>query len=407
MAFLAGKVLGQYDLAPGGPPRLLLVAPNLLQVERELWVDPDDFRLWVCCTRRPTGCSSPRSRGCAPTWSSPRAKLSLGHGARPRAATGAKLQQLARKHCRRPCAAAAGAWSRCARPRSSGPTRRVTAVMSLLEGHAGMVMDEVGPRVIPSVEGSGAVQEAAPRRRHLRPAAAPAARPRGEDAPVPRRRRVRPPPPRPVGVGASMRLGVPGRRFRCRRRSPTRTAWVAPGPRLTAARGVAGPHPAVAASRTAVRAALRAVCRARVPGARGVLRAARTPSRWPRPPAFVCGRPAGRPAGAVVVDHGLQPGSREVAESVGQPAGPLGLDPVDVARRGRPGSEAVESPAREGRYSELDAAADHARGPAGAPRPHPRRPAEQVLLGLPGAPGPVRWPVCRGPATATGVPSSA
>src|SRR5690606_2928913 len=31
---------------PGG--RLMLVAPNVVQVERELDLDPSDFRLWVC-----------------------------------------------------------------------------------------------------------------------------------------------------------------------------------------------------------------------------------------------------------------------------------------------------------------------------------------------------------------------
>src|SRR4051794_15366187 len=48
LGFLAGKVLGQFDPfhAPNG--RLLLVAPNIVHVERELGVDPTDFRLWVC-----------------------------------------------------------------------------------------------------------------------------------------------------------------------------------------------------------------------------------------------------------------------------------------------------------------------------------------------------------------------
>ena len=58
MAYLSTKVLGQYDpyagmvsedaarRFPGG--RLMVVAPNVLQIERELNVDPDDFRLWVC-----------------------------------------------------------------------------------------------------------------------------------------------------------------------------------------------------------------------------------------------------------------------------------------------------------------------------------------------------------------------
>jgi putative hydrolase len=48
LAMLSGKVLGQYDIAPGAEPRLLLVAPNLVAVERELGVVPADFRLWVC-----------------------------------------------------------------------------------------------------------------------------------------------------------------------------------------------------------------------------------------------------------------------------------------------------------------------------------------------------------------------
>ncbi len=48
LGFLGGKVLGQFDPfhAPSG--RLLLVAPNIVHVERELDVDPTDFRLWVC-----------------------------------------------------------------------------------------------------------------------------------------------------------------------------------------------------------------------------------------------------------------------------------------------------------------------------------------------------------------------
>ena len=47
LAFLSSKILGQYDLAPGGTPRLLLVAPNIVATERKLEVDPTDFRRWV------------------------------------------------------------------------------------------------------------------------------------------------------------------------------------------------------------------------------------------------------------------------------------------------------------------------------------------------------------------------
>ena len=56
LAFLSSKVLGQYDpfsalaensTAPAAG-RLLLVAPNIIAVEREINVEPEDFRLWVC-----------------------------------------------------------------------------------------------------------------------------------------------------------------------------------------------------------------------------------------------------------------------------------------------------------------------------------------------------------------------
>ena len=65
LSFLSSRVLGPVrDLRPGHPRhcprplhgrrrtarggRLLLVAPNIVHVERELDVDPHDFRLWVC-----------------------------------------------------------------------------------------------------------------------------------------------------------------------------------------------------------------------------------------------------------------------------------------------------------------------------------------------------------------------
>ena len=47
LAFLSARVLGQYEVFGTGG-RLLLVAPNIVAVERELGVDPADFRLWVC-----------------------------------------------------------------------------------------------------------------------------------------------------------------------------------------------------------------------------------------------------------------------------------------------------------------------------------------------------------------------
>ena len=48
LGFMASKVLGQFDPFHEPHGRLLLVAPNVMHVERELDVDPTDFRLWVC-----------------------------------------------------------------------------------------------------------------------------------------------------------------------------------------------------------------------------------------------------------------------------------------------------------------------------------------------------------------------
>src|SRR5581483_7438076 len=48
LGFLSGKVLGQFEFFERSGGQLLLVAPNLVSVERSLRVDPHDFRLWVC-----------------------------------------------------------------------------------------------------------------------------------------------------------------------------------------------------------------------------------------------------------------------------------------------------------------------------------------------------------------------
>src|SRR3954466_3329716 len=45
---LSGKGLGQFEFFERDGGQLLLVAPNLVAVERQLKVDPRDFRLWVC-----------------------------------------------------------------------------------------------------------------------------------------------------------------------------------------------------------------------------------------------------------------------------------------------------------------------------------------------------------------------
>ena len=150
LAFMAGKVLGQYDLAPGGTPQLMLVAPNIVQVERELGVDPGDFRLWVCMHEE-----THRVQFTAVPW----LRDHLVERVRSLAtdlvpdpeSLQETLQRLARQLPDALKAGGAGITEIIATPEQRARLAEVTAVMSLLEGHADVVMDEVGPKVIPSV----------------------------------------------------------------------------------------------------------------------------------------------------------------------------------------------------------------------------------------------------------------
>lgn len=159
LGFLASKVLGQYDpfvlpdeLAPDEQGRLLLVAPNIVEVERQLGVMPDDFRLWVCLHEE-----THRVQFGAVDWMRDhvRSEIDLVIGATP-LDVGELLGRVVQ---------AARGVADIARPGSDGVSLldlvqspeqrevvdRLGAVMSLLEGHADVVMDDVGPDVVPSV----------------------------------------------------------------------------------------------------------------------------------------------------------------------------------------------------------------------------------------------------------------
>jgi len=150
LSFFASKILGQYDLAPDGTPRLLLVAPNVLHTEEELGVDPADFRLWVCLHEE-----THRVQFTAVPWLRQHMidtarQLSLDLVPDPEQ-LGDKLVQLARNLPGALRAGGNGLTDIFATPEQRAQIARVTAVMSLLEGHADVVMDDVGPRVIPTV----------------------------------------------------------------------------------------------------------------------------------------------------------------------------------------------------------------------------------------------------------------
>jgi coenzyme F420 biosynthesis associated uncharacterized protein len=152
LGFLGSRVLGQYDPF-GDPGRLLLVAPNVVQVERELDVAPADFRLWVCLheeTHRVQFAATPwlaehlrgEIRGLLADLIVEPAQL-----AERLVAAARGLPDLLRSE-----GSAAPLLEAIQTPEQRARLARITAVMSLLEGHADVVMDAVGPAVVPSVE---------------------------------------------------------------------------------------------------------------------------------------------------------------------------------------------------------------------------------------------------------------
>ncbi|WP_230083905.1 zinc-dependent metalloprotease [Nocardioides marmotae] len=147
LGFLAGKVLGQFDPFHAPHGRLLLVAPNIVHVERELPADPTDFRLWVCLHEE-----THRVQFTAVPWM--RDHLFAQVEALAATMEPTVLLDDGFKRVVEAIKQGPGAGSLLdvvGSPEQKEILDRVTAVMSLLEGHADVVMDGVGPAVIPSV----------------------------------------------------------------------------------------------------------------------------------------------------------------------------------------------------------------------------------------------------------------
>ncbi len=144
LGYLSGKVLGQFDPFHDPHGRLLLVAPNIVHVEREIGADPTDFRLWVCLHEE-----THRVQFTANPWLGPHL-LSQMHAIADTIEPSAILDGL-----RRGAEAIRGGdgsvLDLVSSPEQKQILDRVTGVMSLLEGHADVVMDGVGPTVIPTV----------------------------------------------------------------------------------------------------------------------------------------------------------------------------------------------------------------------------------------------------------------
>ncbi len=155
LSFLSTKVLGQYEpyaaLAGYGQPggRLMLIAPNVVSVERELNVEPEDFRLWVCLHEQ-----THRVQFAAAPWLRDYflAKITeLGDSAAStfdlkdafRAAAHARAEEPGEERAHPVKEATA---------KARKIASELTAIMSLLEGHANVVMDAVDAQIVPTVK---------------------------------------------------------------------------------------------------------------------------------------------------------------------------------------------------------------------------------------------------------------
>jgi coenzyme F420 biosynthesis associated uncharacterized protein len=148
LAWLSSKVLGQYEvfLPEEGTGRLVLVAPNIVETERRLGVDPSDFRMWVALHE-----VTHRTQFTAVPWMHAHVRSeiaalleasSLDDPAELVARLKSAVTQLPR---------GGSIVELLQTPEQKVVLERVTAFMSLLEGHAEHVMDGVGPSVVPTV----------------------------------------------------------------------------------------------------------------------------------------------------------------------------------------------------------------------------------------------------------------
>ncbi|WP_084523269.1 zinc-dependent metalloprotease [Nocardia inohanensis] len=154
LAFLSTAILGQYDPFTGDDGTLLLVAPNIMSVERALGVPPSDFRLWVCLhevTHRVQFSSAPWLAG----YMQQNVETLGEAGEEPLADMLARLAEAVRDRRNGTQDPAAAGVVGLLRATQAEPQRdaldRLLMLGTLLEGHADHVMDAVGPAVVPSV----------------------------------------------------------------------------------------------------------------------------------------------------------------------------------------------------------------------------------------------------------------
>ncbi|ORV86105.1 hydrolase [Mycobacterium interjectum] len=161
LAFVSSGILGQYDPFARGREAtkegsLLLVYPNVIAVERQLRVEPSDFRLWVCLHE-----VTHRVQFTANPWLSDYMSEALGlltqDVGEDIGQVAARLADFVRNRGAGAAESDGGASGIIGLVRAvqSEPQRKaldqLLVLGTLLEGHADHVMDAVGPVVVPSV----------------------------------------------------------------------------------------------------------------------------------------------------------------------------------------------------------------------------------------------------------------
>lgn len=137
LAFLSTRVLGQFEpyaaQAAGSTakPRLMLVAPNVMKIREELNLDAEDFRFWVSLHELTHVAQFAQAPWLADHILGTATEYLLTN-LLPESESELTAEQKA--------------------ARTQELESQLTGVMSLLEGHANVIMDAVDPQLVPSVK---------------------------------------------------------------------------------------------------------------------------------------------------------------------------------------------------------------------------------------------------------------
>jgi coenzyme F420 biosynthesis associated uncharacterized protein len=158
LAFVSSGILGQYDPfasnAEGPDGCLLLVYPNVIAVERQLRIEPSDFRLWVCLHEVTHRVQFTANRW-LPDYMSDALGLLTRDAGDDIGEVAGRLAEYVRNRGLGTSDASTSGIVGLVRAVQSEPQRealdQLLVLGTLLEGHAEHVMDAVGPKAVPSV----------------------------------------------------------------------------------------------------------------------------------------------------------------------------------------------------------------------------------------------------------------